>query len=1153
MHFSGQSLVNDPGMTDTAEVKASIKLLFQNRSGKTCVATRSLQVTKKRTKLEFKAVDGVLKLKKDSGETVSTSMKCSDMDRVIPENLGVSPAILENVIFVHQEDSNWPMQEGKILKMKFDDIFESTRYTKALEAFTKCKKETQSKAKTLKAELMELGAHLMAATQSKKELEDAQRAKEQCDEELESIGQRLAQNEERLQKVNELLTAAQASMQRLKKLEWQVAEADRRVQEKTSSLESVLPDTDEQLQHVLNNFEMAMASKRKDLQSLHQQMDAVTMETDKIRAELDRLNLRKGQAVALQEQLQAQRDQQWRIIGDLAKRFPFLAQVNLSGGWNAAVVKDVISRLQSEYQRFQQESGRDVGRLRDVVTAMEKTAGEKRAHMQSLEIELKLKTEETRALQQDCNTKRVELSRVAASRGNIQRCQLEFDSAQQAHQEFMADYNRKIDDIRRQIKETSDRMRNLQDELNQDAQLLQELSHHRKEIAAAEANIQQADADVRLAQTELTSLMATNRDVLLDVLPVDTPIQRTDELEDALKALDTRTVSLASQRDHAREEISRLRSELAAKDAVLSQHTRKLQDLRVRIEGLSNVEQERDRLIQRLNELRRNRVLIGSELEPVPYAVTFEELIMRAKETEDEAREMLTITKASKAFLKRLNKERKRNPSACPCCGQQMNATVVSTYERNITQLLKFGDEPDDQPEVTLEEYNDTLEQASALFLELQTMQKRLMPAMEIRTEIAHLERVVQETHAEKRTKQTELHDWESVRLVDSDLRVQTMGRVHRAFQDICLRWRNAEQRRLDYIDRKKRQTDSLFSGGDMGGRSLEEIEALQRSRQETKDNLQVKKDRLATEETTLSKRFYTVKQQVTEAEKALTDAKLEGNRYEELETTLQALQTKMAEIESRRHALQRDRDQADRDVREFHVQVTAKQQELRQREEEHQRQGQALQREQDTLHQSQQTIEQLAQRVQHDATMNVTEIEASIARGQQEIAQREEDKQRTFLPRIQALSAEVASQEHIKRNVLGNIELRAIIVEARQLRDEWQQLQQATSTAHGSVSATQQQYQQAEREQAVVLREKSTLTSERDTLKGRVDVYRVNVQQIERRLQESSYRNIDERYRRKNIEFETTNMAVTDLDNYLNALYVVSYRYNVCYCCELL
>ena len=39
-------------------------------------------------------------------------------------------AVLENVIFVHQEESNWPLAEGKILKDKFDDIFSATKYTK---------------------------------------------------------------------------------------------------------------------------------------------------------------------------------------------------------------------------------------------------------------------------------------------------------------------------------------------------------------------------------------------------------------------------------------------------------------------------------------------------------------------------------------------------------------------------------------------------------------------------------------------------------------------------------------------------------------------------------------------------------------------------------------------------------------------------------------------------------------------------------------------------------------------------------------------------------------------------------------------------------------------------------------------------------------
>jgi len=39
--------------------------------------------------------------------------------------------VLENVIFVHQDESNWPLAEGQVLKKKFDDIFAATKYTKA--------------------------------------------------------------------------------------------------------------------------------------------------------------------------------------------------------------------------------------------------------------------------------------------------------------------------------------------------------------------------------------------------------------------------------------------------------------------------------------------------------------------------------------------------------------------------------------------------------------------------------------------------------------------------------------------------------------------------------------------------------------------------------------------------------------------------------------------------------------------------------------------------------------------------------------------------------------------------------------------------------------------------------------------------------------
>lgn len=55
------------------------------------------------------------------------STKCAEIDAEIPQLLGVSKAVLENVIFCHQEDSYWPLAEPAALKKKFDDIFEATR------------------------------------------------------------------------------------------------------------------------------------------------------------------------------------------------------------------------------------------------------------------------------------------------------------------------------------------------------------------------------------------------------------------------------------------------------------------------------------------------------------------------------------------------------------------------------------------------------------------------------------------------------------------------------------------------------------------------------------------------------------------------------------------------------------------------------------------------------------------------------------------------------------------------------------------------------------------------------------------------------------------------------------------------------------------
>jgi DNA repair protein RAD50 len=101
---SGQAFVHDPKSIGQSSVKANIKLRFTNRAGQQMVVVRSMEVSQKKTTMSFKALDGILRTTHpQTGEKVSMSHKCTELDRQIPMLLGVSKPILDNVVFCHQE------------------------------------------------------------------------------------------------------------------------------------------------------------------------------------------------------------------------------------------------------------------------------------------------------------------------------------------------------------------------------------------------------------------------------------------------------------------------------------------------------------------------------------------------------------------------------------------------------------------------------------------------------------------------------------------------------------------------------------------------------------------------------------------------------------------------------------------------------------------------------------------------------------------------------------------------------------------------------------------------------------------------------------------------------------------------------------------
>lgn len=100
-------------------------------------------------RLEFRKLDQLLKYVDAEGKEHSVSSLCMDMDTQMAKLFGVSKAVLQNVIFCHQDETLWPFSDQAHLKKIFDEIFDTEKYSKILV-------ELRQEAKNYKSQKKEL-------------------------------------------------------------------------------------------------------------------------------------------------------------------------------------------------------------------------------------------------------------------------------------------------------------------------------------------------------------------------------------------------------------------------------------------------------------------------------------------------------------------------------------------------------------------------------------------------------------------------------------------------------------------------------------------------------------------------------------------------------------------------------------------------------------------------------------------------------------------------------------------------------------------------------------------------------------------------------------------------------------------------------------
>ncbi|KAF3388300.1 DNA repair protein RAD50, partial [Penicillium rolfsii] len=249
----GGAFIHDPKLCGEKEVLAQVKLSFNGTSGAKMVATRSLQLTVKKTSRQQKTLEGQLVMVKN-GERASISSRVAELDQIMPQYLGVSKAVLDSVIFCHQDESLWPMSEPSVLKKRFDEIFEAMKYTKAIDNIKALRKKQNE----------ELGKFKIMEQHAKEDKDKADRAEKRSiklQDEIEELREETQQMSKELRRVAELADKAwkesESYAQVLGALEGKRIEA-KSIENTIENLERhlvELDESDEWLQSNLEQFE----------------------------------------------------------------------------------------------------------------------------------------------------------------------------------------------------------------------------------------------------------------------------------------------------------------------------------------------------------------------------------------------------------------------------------------------------------------------------------------------------------------------------------------------------------------------------------------------------------------------------------------------------------------------------------------------------------------------------------------------------------------------------------------------------------------------------------------------------------------------------------------------------------------------------------
>jgi DNA repair protein RAD50 len=509
LHYQQQeSTLNFVQLCGEKEVMAQVKLQFKDAKKSRLVATRSLMLTVKKNTRSTTQIDCNFLLIRDGGERTNISKRVMEMDKIVPKYLGVSPAILESVIFCHQDESLWPMSEPGPLKKKFDEIFEAMKYTKAIDQL-KTLRKNQTK------EIAELKIHEDNHRINKDKADKCQKRCLALQAEIDGLGSQLDDLKKKIELASRdadekkiRSSDAESSWNQLQNSVTQAGYLKKNLDDLKKHMKE-MTETDEWLQSTLAEFDQRMAEFKDKQAELRAQYTQLKDEEKTATSQLSKKQSEKGQYLAEKASYDRNIESRLQLVKEAAHQHSMR-------GYDGDLEDDQIREFVGRIEKLSKDKDRE---LDSISTKTDEELKKKQEVLTGLGTSQTTLTQQKVAARQTIasndkklNSRQSEIGSIAMDEGTLVALQVSLDDTKGQLEQLNNKYKDAAWDVK--IKKETKDLRELQAE---SSRLRNDLFESNK-VVGEQARLQVIKKELKDRQTRLDTMKGTYNEQLASVV-----------------------------------------------------------------------------------------------------------------------------------------------------------------------------------------------------------------------------------------------------------------------------------------------------------------------------------------------------------------------------------------------------------------------------------------------------------------------------------------------------------------------------------------------------------------------------------------------------------------------------------------------------------